>query len=101
MSSFNIHSGDYSRGILESGNKITKTEVKNQDELEINKESAWGWVVVLASSYCFGIVVGMINNYALIYDQLIKEFSTTEHNVFYSGNNVILFNYCFAFSFIC
>jgi len=100
MSSFKNHSDECSKAILEGGNKSTKLEDSyNQTESVIYKESAWGWVVVLASSYCFGIVVGMINNYALIYDQLIKEFSTTQHNVFFSGS--AFFCILFFFAIVC
>ena len=44
-----------------------------------------GWVVVVATSYCFGILIGMINNYALVYDELINVYKTTENHVVYAG----------------
>lgn len=68
----------------------------NQAEKESNatfvySEGAWGWVVVAAASYCFGILIGMINNYALIYEHLIEDFKGTEHHVLYSGKRLCYF----------
>ena len=52
----------------------------------VYKEGGWGWVVVIATSYCFGILVGMMNNYALIYNKLEIVYNGTENHVFYAGN---------------
>ncbi len=90
MSCSNKHSGECLSVMPEIINKKANDEDSNKDLLVTYQEGAWGWVVVLTSAYCFGIIVGMINNYALIYDKLIKEYSTTEHNVFYSGINEYL-----------
>lgn len=49
------------------------------------KEGGWGWLVVIATSYCFGILVGMMNNYALIYNKLEIVYNGTENAVFYAA----------------
>lgn len=69
-------------------NDTDRNRTRNEIEYEsfIRKEGGWGWVVVVASAYCFGIIVGMINNYALIYNKLIEIFSETEHHILYAGS---------------
>ena len=57
----------------------------SNNESFVYKEGAWGWIVVLSASYCLGILIGMINNYALIYNKLIAVYSDTDHHVFYAG----------------
>lgn len=49
------------------------------------KEGGWGWVLVLATAYCFSINIGMMNNYALIHDKFIVVYNSTRNQVFYSG----------------
>lgn len=46
------------------------------------------WLVVIASGYCFGILVGLLNDYSLIYNQMIKDFNATENHVLYAGNSI-------------
>ena len=50
------------------------------------KDGGWGWVVVIASSYCFGILYGMVGNYALIYNKFEIVYNSTENHVLYAGN---------------
>lgn len=50
------------------------------------KEGGWGWMVVVATGYCFGILIGMINNYALIYNELDSVYNgTVKNHVVYCG----------------
>lgn len=49
------------------------------------KEGGFGWVVVICSGYCLGFLIGMINNYALLYNELAKVYKSTENHIFYSG----------------
>ena len=63
-------------------NKVRK------DPLEFDK-GAWGWLVVAATSFNFGILVGLPGNYALIYNELATVYKDTEHSVFYAGNKII------------
>ena len=51
------------------------------------KDGGWGWVVVIASSYCFGILYGMVGNYALIYNKFEIVYNSTENHVLYAGNS--------------
>ena len=50
------------------------------------EEGGWGWVVVIATSYSFGILYGLVNNYALIYNQFAIIYKDTEHHIVYAGN---------------
>ncbi|CAF0800646.1 unnamed protein product [Brachionus calyciflorus] len=51
----------------------------------IYKEGGWGWVVVLSAGYCLGILIGMINNYALIYNELDRVYTGIENHVLYAA----------------
>ncbi|CAF0889545.1 unnamed protein product [Brachionus calyciflorus] len=48
-------------------------------------DSGWGWIVCLTSGYCFGILIGMLNNYALIYVEFEHIYNQTENHVTYVG----------------
>lgn len=61
---------------------LKKSEEK--DEFEY-LEGGWGWVVVLASAYCFGILYGMVGNYALIFNKFEVVYNETENHVLYAG----------------
>ena len=77
----------------ESKTPIEKIEIDTldvektvEDSLEfVYKEGGWGWVVVGATAYCFAILIGMANNYALIHNQFVIVYNNTENHVFYSG----------------
>jgi len=60
-------------------------DIKIRDDELIYKEGGWGWVVVLATGYSFGIIIGLINNYALIYNEFDKVYAQTENHIFYAG----------------
>ncbi len=49
-------------------------------------EGGWGWVVVVASAYSFGILYGMVGNYALIFNKFEEVYNGTENHVFYAGS---------------
>ncbi len=49
-------------------------------------EGGWGWVVVVASAYSFGILYGMVGNYALIFNKFEEVYNGTENHVFYAGD---------------
>jgi hypothetical protein len=60
----------------------------------VYKEGGWGWVVVVACGYTFGILMGLINNYALIYNELDVVYNGTENHIVYAGiknKSLILF----------
>ena len=52
------------------------------------KEGGWGWVVVIASAYCFGILYGMVGNYALIFNKFEQVYNETDNHIFYAGSNI-------------
>ena len=70
----------------DSNGELAEMEVAEKPPKDfVYKEGGWGWVVVIATSYCFGILVGMMNNYALIYNKLEIVYNGTENHVFYAG----------------
>lgn len=85
-----IKPNDAENHVSENSLVQSKNESKNKLKLqEINDfehiEGGWGWVVVIATGYCFGILIGMVNNYALIYVELDRVYNGTENRVLYSG----------------
>ncbi len=59
---------------------------KNNDHKDfVYKEGGFGWVVVISTGYCFGVLIGMVNNYALILNELDRVYNETENHVLYSG----------------
>ncbi len=60
-------------------------KVDEQDDFKHREGGFLAWLVVVASGYCFGILIGMMNNYALIYNGLEKEYNSTENYVVYTG----------------
>ena len=64
--------------------KQLKEESNDTSDFEY-KEGGWGWVVVVATGYCFAILIGMVNNYALIHNKFVVVYNSTENHVFYSG----------------
>ena len=52
----------------------------------IYKEGGWGWIVVIATGYSFGIIIGFINNYALIYNKFDNVYAETKNHIFYAGS---------------
>ena len=65
---------------------------ETNDDKEINsktyfhKEGGWGWIVMLATSYNVGLLVGIVNSYALIYNKMVNTYEHEENHVFYAGN---------------
>ena len=57
-----------------------------QEDLDFDfKEGGWGWVVVIAASYSFGILNGMVNNYALVYNKLDVVYNGTDNHTLFAG----------------
>jgi hypothetical protein len=63
----------------------TTTAENSQASFKHREGGVWAWLVVIASGYCFGILIGMVNNYALIYNGLEKAYNSTENYVVYTG----------------
>ena len=74
----------------EDKDKLEEDEEATIDEF-IHKEGGWGWVIVIATGYCFGTLMGMINNYALIFDKFDKVYNGTENHIFYAGKVFLIF----------
>jgi hypothetical protein len=51
-------------------------------------DGGYGWIVCLATFWCFGIIIGMDYNYSLIYNKLVIVYNTTENHVIYAGKYV-------------
>lgn len=89
----------------ENNEKLKSIEAKDSmEEMEViekppkdfvYKEGGWGWVVVIATSYCFGILVGMMNNYALIYNKFEIVYNGTENHIFYAGKFSLIKHFFF------
>ncbi len=54
------------------------------NDLFVHKEGGYGWIVVLTASYNLGVIVGLNNNYALIYDEFLMV-STDKDQSIYAG----------------
>lgn len=65
---------------------MEKIDDKESDDTFVYKEGGWGWVIVVCSGYCLGILIGMLNNYALIYNKFVKVYEGTNNVIFYAGN---------------
>lgn len=65
-----------------------KSTQRLQDETKddfVHREGGFGWVVVIACGYCFGVLIGMITNYALIFNGLEIAYNQTENHIIYAG----------------
>ena len=61
-------------------NVTAKDEKKDDEALFRYKEGGWGWIVVIACGYCFGVIVSLINDYTLIYDEFDIEYKDKVEN---------------------
>ena len=75
-----------------SSNKYTEEEIPtnvnestNSEDEFIPLDGGYGWIVCLATFWCFGIIIGMDYNYSLIYNKLVVVYNTTENHVVYAG----------------
>lgn len=50
-----------------------------------HSDGGWAWIVNIATGYCFGILIGMCNNYGLIYVEFERIYVGTENHVTYAG----------------
>jgi hypothetical protein len=76
-------------GIEKVGQMLSDEEsYDSKEEIPSNfvyKEGGWGWVVCVSTGYCFGILMGLVNNYALIYNEFDIVYNQTENHIFYAG----------------
>lgn len=72
---------------FENVNKLEKAAAVSNDPEKnfVASEGGWGWVVVLACSYNIGMLVGLMNNYAIIINGLDKAYNGTENHIFYAS----------------
>lgn len=74
--------------MVKNGIKKPKLLVENLESQNSDftyQEGGWGWVVVLCSGFCLGILIGMINNYSLLLNEMEKIYNQTENHVVYTG----------------
>lgn len=69
--------------IKNSSNPTFDIEIENNFQ---HTEGGLGWLVVATTGYCFGILIGMMNNYSLIYNEFDRVYNQTENHIVYSGN---------------
>ena len=70
-------------------NKLADSDLNTDNtspEFSYREGGVRAWLVVIASGYCFGILVGLLNDYSLLYNQMIKDFNSTENHILYAGN---------------
>ena len=70
---------------MHDSNKEKNEDLNRKDESVKYSEGGYGWIVVVATGYCFGILIGMINNYSLLYNELDRVYVNTQNHVLYSG----------------
>ena len=80
--------------------RYTDEDPINENNVSINEENntefqpidgGYGWIVCLATFWCFGIIIGMDYNYSLIYNKLVVVYNTTENHVVYAGKLISIF----------
>ena len=84
---------DERESLLNRENKASSSKRYTNEEDERNQEEneyvpidgGYGWVVCLATFWCFGIIIGMDYNYSLIYNKLVIVYNNTENHVIYAG----------------
>ena len=65
--------------------------LEKEPEFE-HTEGGWGWIVVVSTGYIFGILMGFVNNYALILNEFDSAYNNTQDHIFYAGWKFILLN---------
>lgn len=60
-------------------------QLLNKNSEFVYQEGGWGWVVVVCSGFSLGILIGMINNYSLILNEMERVYNNTENHVVYTG----------------
>jgi hypothetical protein len=73
--------------LIDRENDVEKYKANSQENNEtfVYREGGFGWIVVLATGYSFGVLIGMVNNYALIMNEIDRVYNETEHHVLYAG----------------
>ena len=51
-----------------------------------HKDGGWGWIVMIATGFNIGNVVGILNCYTLVYNKMVNTYEHEENHVFYAGN---------------
>jgi len=58
----------------------------HEDSTFLHKDGGKGWFVVLASCWCFGIILTMQNTYSLLYNNMIETYKNSTNHVLYAGD---------------
>jgi len=70
----------------ESSNKVHHETIIDEVKKDfVYLEGGWGWVIVMATSINMGLILGICNNYSLVYNKLVIVYQDTENHVFYAG----------------
>jgi len=67
------------------GLEATPTTEKVEPTGHVHKEGGYGWVVVIATGYCFGVLISMVNTYALVVNELNEVYESSDNHVLYSA----------------
>jgi hypothetical protein len=82
--------GEYAQKSSEVNAGYGSVENENDDEIErvpkfVHMDGGYGWLVCVATFWCFGVIIGMDYNYSLIYNKLVVVYNGTENHVVYAG----------------
>ena len=58
---------------------------ENENNSFTIKDGGSGWLVVIASCWCFGIIISMQNSYSLLYNSIIEKYKNETNHVAYAG----------------
>ena len=61
------------------------TSNSNGNSHFVFKDGGSGWFVVIASCWCFGIIISMQNSYSLLYSSIIEKYQNETNHVAYAG----------------
>lgn len=73
-------------GTLETGESpsVAVVEDGQQPVVFVPRETAWSWVVCLASFWVHGVVFGLINCFGVLYPEIYKLAATSSRASFYT-----------------
>lgn len=79
----------YNTNIDETINQLAENAENEtqQQKSFVHKDGGMGWIVVIASCWCFGIVISMQNSYSLLYNSIIEKYKNSTNPVSYAGEN--------------
>jgi hypothetical protein len=79
--------------ILKDNDDSSDTVVKSKnDDPKVNqivkyqRDGGWGWIVVIAACWCYGLVMSMQNSYSILVKDLTQQYQNNTHTILYISN---------------